>query len=190
MRDTRQPVGGVPVDDRVRHLGQHAVDQPVAQPAQPRRELGATGDGHFERGGETDGSRHVQRAGTDVALLAAAVQQRHTGDVAPQQQSTYAVGTTELVPGDGHRIGTAGREVDGQRPRRLHRVGVERHAVLVRDRRKLGHRLDGADFVVRPHDGDERDRLRVAREGGPQHGGMHEAVAVDLEPADLGALLR
>jgi hypothetical protein len=42
------------------------------------------------------------------------------------------------VPGHGQRVDAAGGEVDRHLPDRLHRVGVQRDAVLVRDRGQLG----------------------------------------------------
>ena len=67
----------------------------------------------------------VERAGAHVALLAAAVQQRHALGVAAQQQGAGTHRAAELVPGHGQRVGPAGGEVDRHLADRLHRVGVE-----------------------------------------------------------------
>ncbi len=55
------------------------------------------------------------------------------------------------------------QQVDAERPdvhrdlaHRLHRVGVHQGPVLVGNRRERRDRLDGADFIVRVHHGDER----------------------------------
>ena len=65
------------------------------------------------------------------------------------------------MPGDGERIDPARREVDRHLADRLHRVGVQGHAVLVRHLRQLADRLHGADLVVGPHDGDKGDVVRA-----------------------------
>jgi hypothetical protein len=49
--------------------------------------------------------------------------------VRPSTQRADAERPADLVPGHGHRVQAAGREVDRQLAERLHRVGVERHAV-------------------------------------------------------------
>jgi hypothetical protein len=84
--------------------------------------------------GEADDGRDVEGAGADVALLAAAVQQRHALRVAPQQQRTGAHRAAELVPGQREGVDTAGGEVDRHLADGLHRVGVQRHPDVVRDR--------------------------------------------------------
>ena len=60
-------------------------------------------------------------------------------------------GPVHLVRRQRHRLGAGGREVHRQRRRRLHRVGVQRHAPLGADRSQLRDRLHDARDVVRPH---------------------------------------
>ena len=68
-----------------------------------------------------------------LPLLAAAVGQRHEPNVPPGDERPDPDGPTELVRRHGQQVGAARGEVDGQVPDRLHGVGVERDAVLVRD---------------------------------------------------------
>ncbi len=120
-------ITGGAVEVHVIDRRQHAVDQPVAQ----RLHAGAVGrqalDRHLRGGGHRHSPGDIRCAGTDVAFLAAAVQQRHTAGVAPQQQRADARRTTELVGGDAHRRQSAGREVDRNLADGLDRVAVHRH---------------------------------------------------------------
>jgi hypothetical protein len=59
----------------------------------------------------------------------------------------------------------------------------------VRDGGELLDRLDGADLVVRPHHGDQRDAARVALDRGRRGGQVDAAEVVDGQPLDLGALV-
>src|SRR5208337_655118 len=70
----------------------------------------------------------------------------------------------------------------------LHRVGVERHAVLVGHRRELADRLYRAHLVVRPHHADHGHLVGSLRDRGPQRVGADRAVVADHEPDGLGAL--
>ncbi len=66
--------------------------------------LAAALDGERGGDGQPDDAGHVERAGADLALLTAAVQQRHAGDVAAQQQRARAGRAAELVAGHGERV--------------------------------------------------------------------------------------
>ncbi len=135
----------------------------------------------------TSCDRSVASARSNVAFLAAAVQQRHGRRVAAQQQRACPGRAAELVPRHGQRVGTRSGEVDRQRPDRLHGVGVERDAVLVRDLGELAHRLDRAHLVVGPHHADQRD---VVGECITQRSASDQAGVVHLEPGDLRPLVR
>ena len=119
--------------------------------------------------GETGDRRGVEGAGAHVALLAAAVQQRHGGEPAARARARR------------RRAGRrpCGRTARASRPwrrrpascaDRLHGVGVQRDAVLRAQRGDLGDRLHGADLVVGPHHRDERDLLGVVVELGLERG--------------------
>ena len=80
------------------------------------------------------------------------------------------------------------REVDRHLADRLHRVGVQRHPDLVRDRgerRDVAHR---ADLVVGPHDAGDGDVAAVAERLG-QRGRADPAGRLDRQPGDLGAVV-
>ena len=93
------------------------------------------------------------------------------------------------MPGDGHRVGTGAGEVDRKLRRRLHGVTVEDDPAGMRDLGQRGDRLHGADFVVRPHDADQRHPRGVRVDGGTERRGPEHALAVHLEPARFGVLV-
>ena len=67
----------------------------------------------------------------------------------------------------------------------LHRVHVERDAVLAGDRADLRAGLDGPDLGVGVHD---RDQDGVGPDGAPDVVGIDQPVAVDVEIGHLEAL--
>ena len=183
----RQP--RVTAEDGVRHDLEHPAYQVVTKAGDPLGALGPALDGHLGRRGEAHDRGGVQGAGAHVALLPATVQDRHQVDGPAEHQQAGPERPAELVPGHGHRVQAAGREVERERAERLHRVGVERHVVRRRDRGQRLDRLDGADLVVGPHDRDQRDRAGVGREGRLERLGVHPAGGVDRQPLDHRALV-
>ncbi len=117
------------------------------------------------------------------------MQDRDEGGLAAEQQGSDAHRAAQLVAGEGHRVQAAGGVVDGELADRLDRVGVDRDAELVGDRRQLADRLDGPDLVVGPHHGRQRDAPRVLLDGRPESLGRDPAQPVDGQPLDLGALV-
>lgn len=71
----------------------------------------------------------VQGAAAHLPLLATTVGDGHERGVTPRQQGTDPDGPADLVGADGHQVGTAVVEADGQVGDRLHGVGVEGHPV-------------------------------------------------------------
>jgi hypothetical protein len=132
---------------------------------------------HLQRSGERGDRGSVQRAGADLALLAAAVDDRRNLEVADGEQGAHADRTTELVRGHRHGVQTAGGEIDRQVTDRLHGVAVHGHAGLQCRGDHLVERLDRPDLVVGPHAADERDCARILRQ--------QVAQLVGPDPADL-----
>ncbi len=190
MRDARQPLPRVfrPVHDGVRHRGPDGIDQFRAQCAQP---LGGglllTGRRRHRRG-EPGDRRRVHGPGANLALLAAAVQDRHQLGLAADEQRARAHGPAELVAGQAQRVQPAVAEVDRDGAHGLHRVGVHRDAVVPGGRDHGPHRLERAYLVVRPHHAHQRDRLRVAGDRAGQRVDVHPPLGVDRQQFDLGAL--
>ena len=94
----------------------------------------------------------------------------------------------DLVAADRHRVGSQRAEVDGKVAEGLHRVGVEGDPGLAAHGRDLVDRLNGPDLVVRPHDGAQRDGIRI---GEPLRHGVEvdASECVHGQPGDLGLLL-
>ena len=76
---------GVTVEHRVRHGDAQPGDEVVAQRRRPARPLRAALDGELGGGGESGDRGSVERAGADVALLAAAMQ--HAGSARPSDRA-------------------------------------------------------------------------------------------------------
>jgi len=100
------------------------------------------------------------------------------------------VRAADLVTADRHEVHAAGGEVHRHLTHGLDRVGVDRDTELVGDPCDLGDLLDGAHLVVGPHDADERDGLGVGLDRRAHRLRTHAAELVDIEPGDLGALVR
>ena len=104
---------GVAVVDRVRHLTAYAGHERVPQTGQSLGELGLARDGGLAGHGEPGDRGRVDRAGADVALLAAAVQQRGRLQLPAYDERTDAVGTADLVTGHRHRVDARTRRSRG-----------------------------------------------------------------------------
>ncbi len=131
----------------------------------------------------------VQGPGADVAFLPAAVLDRGQFDRPAQEEGTDPDRSADLVAGDGHRVKARAAEVHRHGAERLDGVGVHGHAGSMGQLHDPGDGLDGADLVVGPHDGDERDRRRVPGELGLEHREVHDARGIHREPADLGTFM-
>ena len=130
---------------------------------------------------EPDDAGDVLGAGAQAALVTAAVQDGLQARAALHVQRADALGAVELVAGEAEHVDAELGDVDGQRPDRLHRVGVEQGALLVRDARELGDRLDRADHVVGEHDG---GKTRVVAERLLVGVQVDDAVAVHRHEVD------
>ena len=95
----------------------------------------------------------ILRAGPLAALLRAALDDVGQGNPLTGVQQTHALGAVELVGGQGQHIDMLGLHVNVKMARRLHRVGVEQHALFLTHSADLRNRHDGTDLVVGVHDG-------------------------------------
>ena len=130
------------------------VVQPVAQRAQARRLSLAISCLHeLRRLAEADDARHVERARAHAALVAAAVMICATSSTRGLRRRTYSAptpfGPYILCALIDTRSTFSSLHVERNLADRLHRVGVEQDALLLRDRADLRDRLDDADLVVR-----------------------------------------
>ena len=95
--------------------------------------------------------------------------EQHARVAPPDVERADALRPAHLVRADGRHVHLQIVDVERNLADRLHGVGVEQDALLLRDRADLGDRLNHADLVVGGHDRDE-DRLvgdggRAARRG-------------------------
>lgn len=106
-----------------------------------------------------------------------------------EDQRADAVGSADLVAGDGHRGKAGGGEVHGDLTEGLDGVRVQRDCELGC---RVGEFTDGQDrpdLVVRPHDGGEGHVVGVAGDGLAQGVRVDAAVGVDRQVLDGGALV-
>ena len=179
-----ETIHGIAVERAVRDLGQ-AIDQAVAQGADPFRVLVNVCAGVFEGCGHAHDSGNILRAGALAALLRAALDEARQGDALAGVQHAGALRTVELVRGERQQVNVLRLDVDGQMPRGLHGVGVEQHASLAADCADRADRQDGADLVVGVHDGNQ---ARVLADGVFHLLRRHGADGADGEKLDLEAL--
>src|SRR6266702_1615992 len=102
MGVARQPgrPGRRAVQHCVGHRGADSCDQVVPERGQPLRLVVAAHPRYLHGGGEGPDRRGVERAGPYIALLPAAVQDRHRIRAPVQQQRACADRAADLVPGD------------------------------------------------------------------------------------------
>ena len=113
------------------------------------------GAGLLQRGGHGHDAGDVLGAGPLAPLLSAALDDVGEGDALTGVQHAHALGAVELVGGERQHVNILGLHVNVQVARRLHRVGVEQHALLPAHRADLRNGQNGADLVVGVHDGDK-----------------------------------
>ena len=158
---------------------------PLFEPVAERAAAVAAAAHRRQRGREPDHAGHVLGAASRARLLAAAPDQRPQPRGVARDQRADALRAVHLVRRQRHRLGARIREVHRQRRRRLHRVGVQRHAPLGADRRQLGDRLHDAGDVVRPH----HRRHPVTRSHRPvERVQVDHAERIDPHPGHLEAL--
>src|SRR6478672_3016872 len=87
--------------------------------------------------------------------MVAAVEKLAQASAASDVESARSFGCVELVAGDGQKIDVEHVDVEWNFSGRLYGVDVKKDIVLRCDLADLFERLDGAQFVVGVHDGDE-----------------------------------
>ena len=104
----------------------------------------------------------------------------------PAHQAPHALGPVEFMGRQRQQVdGDIFPKIDGNLANRLGRIGVDRNAPLVRERRHAFHRLQHAGFVVRPDDRHERGFRLDRRLELPL---VEQALGVDPDPRHPPAL--
>ena len=136
----------------------------------------------------------VEGAGADVALLAAAVQQRRAARRPGASSSAPTpIGPPSLCPVTVSASTPLAAKSTGTCPTACTASVCNGTPCRARDRGQLGDRLDRADLVVGPHHADHRDRRRVvgraprrSASGCDPAGRRRPAASVDLGALVLG----
>ena len=150
------------VDQHVRHGRPSRSASASAAGARRPHAAACSCGGELRRAAEGHRTRHVLGAGPDAELLAAAVDDRLDRLPVADDECADSLRGADLVAGDGEQRAGQPLERHGHLAEGLHRVGVEGRHPRRTPRRDLGHRLDHADFVVDPHDGDHGGMLTPA----------------------------
>src|ERR1700730_1202730 len=161
------------VDEDFIELGFEALFKAVAKSTQPNRFFFHFLLAKLTSLTEAHDARHVERAGTHAALVAAAIDdsgELNAGIAAANVQRADALGAVNLVAADGQHVDVVLLDIHRNLAYRLHAIGGEENAVFLGDFADFGDGIDDADFVVGVHDGD--------KDGGRADGGF-QLIQVD-----------
>ena len=148
------------------------------------RALAALGAGDLERCGQARNQCRGLGAGAQAVLLAAAVDQRAQLARLVHIQKADALGPAELVGRCRQKIDAVQR--DGQVPRSLHGIHMQRHACLTAERRQRGDVLHDADLIVGIL---QTDQIGVSRQGAGQALGHNATEPVNLQRRHAAAVV-
>ena len=135
-----------------------AVVQPCAQTDELRRLGLQLLDGQLTRLTEADNAGHVQGAGPHAAFVPTTVDDRgesHPRTSGPHVEGATAFGTVDLMGAQGQQVDAVLPDIHRDFSHPLGRVAVKEHAPVFGNPADLPNRMQGADFVVGGHDGDQ-----------------------------------
>lgn len=151
------------IDARMRYPTQKTVLELIAERGQALgvvRERVASDLGGFA---EAHDAGDILRAGTNSALVVAAVKQLLQASPAANVERTNALGGIQFMPGKRKQIKLEPLDVDGSFSRGLHGIGVEINVGLFGGASDFLEWLNGAQFVVGVHDGDQHGLFAKGR---------------------------
>lgn len=175
------------IDVRVGDCGEQALLELVAQGGELLWSVGVEPcEGEFGGAAEGDDAGDVFGAGSALALLRAAVEERRKMHVFADEEDACALRGVHLVAGDGEDVDVLERsgEVEWELGGGLYGVGVNEDSGIVGlgDAGELADGLDGSGLVVGEHDGDE---FGVRTKRGFEGVGVDEAGARGSEVGDV-----
>jgi len=176
-------VGGV--DAGIGDAGQDSLFESVAQAGDARGVIFERQAGDFGGFAEADDAGDIFGARAEAALVMAAVEKLAEARAALDEKSADALGRVELVAGDGKEIELKRFDVDGDFPGGLYGIGVEVDVGFGGDTADFGERLNGAEFVVGVHHGDENG---FGAKGAAEIVEVDETFAIDGKIGDGDAL--
>ena len=101
-------------------------------------------------------------------------------------QKADSLGTVEFMSACAEHVNMQLIHVDGNLSECLHRIRMEQDAVFLRDLSDLPDRLDGADLIIRKHNGNQD---RILPNGSPKLFQIHQSGFVHIQICHLIALL-
>lgn len=108
-----------------------------------------------QRSGKSHDAGYIFGACAFASLLCAAVNQIVQRNPSAAVEGAYSLRSVEFVSGQGEHINIHFFYVDFYVSDRLYGIGVEQNACLAADGSDFFDRVDGSDFVVGKHDGNQ-----------------------------------
>ena len=177
-------VGGV--EATIGDACEDALLENVAQAGDARGVRFEREAGEFSGFAEADDASDIFGAGAEAALVMSAIEKLAEARAVFDEESANAFGGVELVAGEREQIKLQGFDVEGNFSNGLNSIGVEVDVSFGGNFPDLGERLDGAEFVVRVHHGDENG---FGAKGAAEFVEIDEALATDGEISDGDVLL-
>ena len=142
--------------------------QPVAQAGEARRFSGISFAAEVAGFAETHDAGNVERAGAQAGFVAAAIDlggHSTRADPAANVERADALGSVQLVRGEGEQIDGVALDVDGDFAEGLRGIAMKEDTAFAAERSDFGHRLQDADFVIGGHHAHQHG---IGSEGGAQ----------------------
>ena len=138
-------------------------------------------------GGKAADAGQILRAGAEIALLSAAVDEGRQRKTRTDVERAHTLGTVDFMPRDGNQVRAERLCLEGDFQEALDGVGVKKsqRAEPAGDADHIRNRHDGARLVVDHHDGNEN---RIRAKGSFERVGADEACFIRLQICDLEAL--
>ena len=170
---------------RVGNAREEPLFEPIAQSGDAGRVQRKRSKREFGSFAETDNAGNIFRAGAEAALMMAAEEKLAKTCAALDEERANSFRGVQLVAGEGKQVQLEGPYVDRKFADRLHGVGVEEQVGFGGDAPDFCEGLNGAELVVRVHDGDQH---RVGPNGPAKFVQIDQAINRDGKIGDGDAL--
>jgi len=160
--------------------------QSIAEARHPRGIFFERDASEFRGFAEANDAGDIFGAGAEATLVVAAVEKLAEARAALDEERADAFGSVELVAGEREQIELQGFDIEGNFCGGLHGVRMEVYIGFGGDTANFSERLDGAEFVVGVHHGDENG---FGAKGAAELVEINKAIPINGEIADGDALL-
>ena len=143
------------VGARIRDAGEQTLFEPIAQGGDAHGVFRERDACKFSGFAQADDASDIFRAGTESALVVPTIKKLAKARAPLDVNRANALGSVKLVTGKGKKIELESFDVDRNFPDGLHGISVEVDVALDGDAADFFEGLDGAEFIVGVHDGDE-----------------------------------